>query len=60
MYLKIFGQFPINENCHNSRKFYDIDMKLGPVTKLEKRNIPTLKQIDDDNVTAICDVIVIF
>ena len=35
-------------------------MKLRPVTKLDKRNMPTLKQIDDYNITAICDVIVIF
>ena len=34
----ISGQSLISENCHNSRTTHDIDMKLGPVTKLEKRN----------------------
>ena len=27
-----------NENCHNTRTSNDTDMKLGPVTKLDKRN----------------------
>ena len=35
-------------------------MKLGPVTKLDKRNKETLKKIDDDVISANCDVIVIF
>ena len=26
-------KYLIKENCHNSRAFDDIDMKLGPVTK---------------------------
>ena len=34
-------------------------MKLGPVTKLEKRN-KTSKKNDDDVTSANCDVIVIF
>ena len=25
------------ENCHNSRTSYDSDIKLGPVTKLDKK-----------------------
>ena len=28
----------LKENCHNSRTSDAIDMKLGPVTKLDKRN----------------------
>ena len=40
-------------NCHISRTSDDDDMKLGPVTKLDKRNKTTLKKVDDD-------VIVIF
>ena len=36
--FQISGQFFIKENCHNSRTYHDIDMKLGPVTKFEKRN----------------------
>ena len=37
----ISGQFFIKENCLNSRTSDDIDMKLGPVTKFDKRNKPT-------------------
>ena len=39
----ISGQSLIKENCHNSRTSNDIDMKLGPVTKLDKRNKITSK-----------------
>ena len=35
-------------------------MKLGPVTKLEKRNKTTSKKFFDDVVSENCDVIVIF
>ena len=35
-------------------------MKLGPVTKLDKRNKTTLNKIDDDVMSANCDVIVFF
>ena len=35
-------------------------MKLGPVTKLDKRNKTTSKRFDDDVMSANCDVIVIF
>ena len=34
----ISGQSLIKVNCHNSWTTDDINMKLGPVTKLEKRN----------------------
>ena len=34
----ISGQSLIKENCHNSRTGDDIDMKIGPVTKLDMRN----------------------
>ena len=56
----ISGQSLIKENCHNSRTNDDIDMKLGPVTKLDKRNKAMSKKIDDDNMYLNCDVIVIF
>ena len=36
--FRIFGQSLIKENLHNSRTSDDIDMKLGPVTTLDKRN----------------------
>ena len=35
------GQFLVEGNCHNSRTRDDIDMKLGPVTKIDKRNKTT-------------------
>ena len=50
----------IKENCHNSKTSDDIDMKLGPVTKLYKRNKTTSKNFDDDVMSENCDVIVIF
>ena len=37
------GQSFINKNSHNSITNYDIDMKLGPATKLKKRNTATSK-----------------
>ena len=36
--FSISGQFFLNKNSHNSRTSHDINMKLGPVTKLSKRN----------------------
>ena len=33
---QIFGQYVIKENFYNSRTSDDIDMKLGPETKLDK------------------------
>ena len=35
-------------------------MKLGPVTKLDKRNKTTSNKFDDDAMSTICDLIVIF
>ena len=35
-------------------------MKLGPVTKFDKRNNRASKMFDDDIMLADCDVIVIF
>ena len=58
--FQISGQSLIKENCHNSRTSGDIDMKLGPVTKLDKRNKTTSKKFDVDVMTVNWDVIVIF
>ena len=58
--FRISGQSLIKENYHNSRTSDDIDMKLGPVTKLDKRNKTTSKKFDDDVMSENCDVIVIF
>ena len=35
-------------------------MKLEPVTKLDKRNKTTSKELDDEVMLANCDAIVIF
>ena len=48
----ICGQSLIRESCHNSKASNDIDIKLGPVTKLDKRNTETSKKFDDDVVLA--------
>ena len=45
--FQISGQPFIEENCHNSRTSNDIDVKLGPVTKLEKKNTAISKKSDD-------------
>ena len=39
----ISGKSLIKENCDNSRTNGDIDMKLGPVTKIDKKNKATSK-----------------
>ena len=51
--FRIAGQSLIKENCHNSRTSYDIDNKLGLVTKLDKRNKTTSKKIDVDVMSEI-------
>ena len=58
--FRISGQFLIKENFHNSRTSDDVDMKLGPVTKLHKRSKTTSKKCDYDVMSENCDVIVIF
>ena len=35
-------------------------MKLGPLTKLDKRNKTTSDRLDDGIISNICDVIIIF
>ena len=55
-----FGQCLINDNSHNSRTSIDMDMKLGPVTKFDKRNTATSKKFDYDVMPANFDGIRIF
>ena len=55
----ISGQSFIKRNRRNSRTSDDIDMKHGPVTKLDKRN-KTSKKFDDDVMPGNCDAIAIF
>ena len=40
----ISSQSPIMVNCHNSRTSHSIDMKSGPVTKLDKGIIQNHRQ----------------
>ena len=54
------GQSLINKSCHNSRTGDDIDMKLEPVTKYDKKKKTDVKKIDDEFILANCEVIVIF
>ena len=56
--FRISGQSLIKGNCHNSRTSDDIDMKLGPVTKLDKRNKTILKKTDDDVMLGNCDILI--
>ena len=44
----ISGQSLIKENCYNFRTIDGIDLKLGPVPKLDKINKTTSKRLDDD------------
>ena len=52
----ISGQFFINKNCHSSRNSNVFDMKLRPVTKLDKRNTATSKKFNNDVTSINCDV----
>ena len=54
--FRISGQFLIKVNRTND----DIEMKLGPVTKLDKRNKTMSRRFEDNAVSANYDVIVIF
>ena len=58
--FRISGQSLTKINCHNSRTSDDIDMKLEPVTKLNKGNKTKSKKIEGDAVWANCELIVIF
>ena len=44
----------------NSRTSNDIDIKLEPVAKLDKRNKINSRELYDDIMSSDCDVIVIF
>ena len=57
---QISGQSFMKDNFLNSRFIYDIDMKLGPVIKFDKKNTATSKKIDDDVMSANCGIIDLF
>ena len=50
--FRISCQSLIKEICHSSKTSHDIDMKVGSVTKLDKRNKTTSKKFDDDVMSA--------
>ena len=58
--IRISCQSLKKENWHNCRTSDDIDMKLGPVTKIDKKNKIESKNFDDNVMSTNCDVIVIF
>ena len=58
--LWISGQSLMKVNCRNSRTSDVIDIKFGPVTKLDKRNNTASKIFDNDVLPANYDVIIIF
>ena len=58
--FRFSGQFFIKRNCHNSRASDDIGMKLGPATKLDKKNKAAWKKFDDGVMLENCGVIAIF
>ena len=54
------GQSLMNKNCQNSGVSHDIDMNVRPVPKIDSKNTETSKILDNDVISAICDVIVFF
>ena len=50
--FRISGQSLLKVNCRNFRTSNAIDMKLGPVTKLETRNQTTSKTFVDEVMSA--------
>ena len=58
--FQISAQSLMKESCHNFRTSDDINMKLEPETKLNKKNKTTSERFDDGPLSANCDVIIIF
>ena len=58
--FQISGQSLLKENCHNSRTSDDVNIKLGSVTKIDKKNRTTSKNFDVDVMSENCDVMVVF
>ena len=54
----LVNQSLIEEKCHNHEISNDIDMKLGPVVKPDKRNKATSKKFGDNMMSANCDVVI--
>ena len=58
--FQISGQSLIKENCHDSRTSNDTDMKLGPVTKINRINKAMSKIFDDDVMLEILTSLLFF
>ena len=56
---QISGQIPYKLKLSHNFRTSDIHMKLEPLTKLEKRNMATSKNIYNDVVLTNYDVIII-
>ena len=50
----------IEENCHNPRTNNDIDVKLSPVTKLEKKKTAISKKSDDGVISEFMTSLLFF
>ena len=50
----------MKENCPNSKTSDDIDMKLGPVTQLDKRNKTASKNLDETSCRKIVTSLLFF
>ena len=57
--FRISGQSFINKNCQNSRTSHGIDMELGTVTKLDKKNTTTSIKFDDEFMSKNCGAIIL-
>ena len=57
--FRISGQSFINKNCQNSRNSHGIDMKLGTVTKLDKKYTTTSIKFDDEFMSKNCGTIIL-
>ena len=58
--FQISVQSIIKKNFHNFRISNDIDMRLEPVTKLDRRNKTTSKKSDNNIMSINCGVIVTY
>ena len=55
--FQISGQYFWDKSCRTS---HDIDIKLGPVTKLGKRSLVMAKKIDSDRISKKCSTVTFF
>ena len=53
-------KYPMNKNFRNSRTSNDIHIKLGTLSKLEKKSTIKSKELDDDVILTNYDPIITF